>query len=268
MAVCLLGVGRSVAKVSTWAEGSWSWFGDPRAVHVGGASGDTFVGWIDWAGNVTVGFYDRRLGLRRTAVVGRAYHDDHSNPSILVEADGRITVFWSEHNGPQMYYRTTELPGDITSWAPVSGVRQQIAGTGGFTYPNPVMLPGEDDRVYLFWRGADWSFDYATRGGSGWWSAAREVVEVRGQRPYAKVATDGADRIAIAFTDGHPRNVLSSVYYPTYRHGSLWTADGNGSDRSPMDRSLLSRRRSSTTPDVHMHPPGCGMSRSRDEDGR
>ena len=40
------------AQIVTWAQGSWSWFGDPRAVQVGGA---TFVGWIDWSGRVTVG---------------------------------------------------------------------------------------------------------------------------------------------------------------------------------------------------------------------
>jgi hypothetical protein len=41
-----------------------------------------------------------------------------------------------------------------------------------------------------------------------------------------KVDSNGRDRIAFAFTDGHPRNVLSSVYYATYRAGSLWTAGG------------------------------------------
>jgi putative BNR repeat neuraminidase len=32
--------------------------------------------------------------------------------------------------------------------------------------------------------------------------------------------------IALAFTDGHPRNALTSIYYAAYRHGSLWTAGG------------------------------------------
>ncbi|MGZ4196735.1 MAG: BNR-4 repeat-containing protein [Solirubrobacteraceae bacterium] len=126
------------ARIVTWAEGSWSWFGDPRAVQVGGA---TFVGWIDWSGRVTVGELDRRAGATRTVVIARVYHDDHSDPSILVEPDGRLTVFWSGHNGAHMYYRTTVNPSDIGRWARVRTLAQGIRGPDGFTYPNPVLLP-------------------------------------------------------------------------------------------------------------------------------
>jgi len=45
---------------------------------------------------------------------------------------------------------------------------------------------------------------------------ARELIRVPGQRPYVKVADNGSDAIALAFTDGHPRNVLSSIYYATF----------------------------------------------------
>ena len=93
-----------------WARGSWSWFGDPRAVYVKGMTSTTFVGWIDWRGGVTVGAYDPALGLMRSHVVGTEYHDDHSAPSILVEPDQRLTVFWSGHNGNRMWYRTTSVP--------------------------------------------------------------------------------------------------------------------------------------------------------------
>lgn len=115
--------------IQTWARGSWSWFGDPRAVHVGGPAGLTFAGWIDWAGDVTVGAFDPRFGALSDAVVGHAYHDDHSDPSLLVEPDGRLTVFWSGHNGVRMYVRSTVHPGDITSWAPVAQVHQDIPGS-------------------------------------------------------------------------------------------------------------------------------------------
>lgn len=148
------------AQIVTWAQGSWSWFGDPRAVQVGDA---TFAGWIDWSGRVTVGELDRGAGETRAVVLARVYHDDHSDPSILVEPDGRLTVFWSGHNGASMYYRTTLNPRDIGTWTPVRTLQQGIRGPDGFTYPNPVLLPAEADRLYLFWRGADWSADFATR---------------------------------------------------------------------------------------------------------
>ena len=125
-----------------------------------------------------------------------------------------------------MYYRTTLHPGDISTWTPPGEVRQDIPGTNGFTYPNPVLLPGEDDQLDLFFRGADWSVDFARRTRVGQWGRSHVAIRAPGQRPYLKVADDGHDTIALAFTDGHPRNTLASVYYAAYHHGSLWTASG------------------------------------------
>jgi hypothetical protein len=94
-----------------------------------------------------------------------------------------------------------------------------------------VLLPAEADKLYLFWRGADWSTDFATRTRDGDWGPAHELVRSSGQRPYLKVAGNGSDTIALAFTNGHPRNVLTSIYYAAYRHGSLWTAGGRWINR-------------------------------------
>ena len=164
------------AQVVTWSPGGWSWFGDPRAVHVGGLSGRTFVGWVDWSGNVTIGAYDPRAQLLTTEVVGRVVSDDHSAPSIVVEPDQRLTVFWSAHNGSVMNYRTTVRSGDISAWTPVQQVHRDIRGSDGFTYPNPVLLPAERDRLYLFWRGADWSAEFATREPDGAFKHAKELI--------------------------------------------------------------------------------------------
>jgi hypothetical protein len=212
--------------VLTWGRGSWNWFGDPRAVHVGGPTGPTFAGWIDWSGAITVGAFDPRFGALGEDVVGQAYHDDHSNPSLLEEPDGLLTVFWSAHNGAQLYYRTTLHPDDINSWTPLAQVHQDIAGRDGFTYPNPVMLPAEGDQLYLFFRGADWSVDFVRRSPTGAWTRSHVAVRAPGERPYLKVADNGRNAIALAFTDGHPRNTLASVYYAAYHDGSLWTASG------------------------------------------
>jgi hypothetical protein len=183
-----------------------------------------FVGWLDWSGSVTVGAYDPEFGVFSKHVVGHLFHDDHSAPAIFVEPDERLTVFWSAHNGSAMYYRSTLRPEDISAWGPLQRVPSDLTGSLGFTYPNPVQLPAEGDTLYLFWRGAAWSTDYATRGLDGRWSTAHELVSVPGERPYIKVDSNGRDEIALAFTDGHPRNVLTSVYYAAYRGGSLWRA--------------------------------------------
>lgn len=207
-------------------------------MHVGGPTGPTFTGWIGWTGNITIGAFDPQSGALTQVVVGHAYHDDHSNASLLVEADARLTVFWSGHNGTQMDYRTTLHPDDISSWTPVAQVHQDITGTDGFTYPNPVLLPAEDDQLYLFFRGADWSVDFARRTPAGVWTRSHVAIRARGQRPYVKVADDGRGTIALAFTDGHPRNTMASIYYAAYRHGSLWTAGGRWIARMGAHRSL------------------------------
>lgn len=226
LVTALLGATASDARVFPWARGSWSWFADPRAVHVGGPDGMTFAGWIDWHGDVTVGAFDPRSGTLRSDIVGSEYHDDHSDPTILVEPDGRLTAFWSGHDGASLYYRTTLRPGDISSWTPVARVHQDIPGDDGFTYPSPVLLPAENQQLYLFFRGADWSFDFERRTADGKWERSHVVIRAPGQRPYVKVAGDGRGMIALGFTNGHPRNTMASVYYAAYRHGSLWSAQG------------------------------------------
>jgi BNR repeat-containing family member len=215
-----------VALVGTWGPGSWCWFGDPRAVSVSGQYDQTFVGWIDWRGGIHVGAFDPGFGVTEQQTISYIYHDDHSSPAILVEPDKRLTVFWSAHNGRTMNYRTTLRPEDIAAWGPIEHVQAKVPGHLGFTYPNPVMLPAENNTLYLFWRGANWSADYATRTPDGQWSPARQLIRIQHERPYMKVDTNGSDTIALAFTDGHPRNVLTSVYYAAYRRGWLWTAGG------------------------------------------
>lgn len=212
-------------RVGRFGNGAWCWFQDPRAVSVGGPDGKTFAGWIAWDGALTVGAFSA-TGVLHTHVVGYWIHDDHASPVLLMEPDKRLTVFWADHNGHTMNYRTTYRPEDISAWGPVRHVRSRLPGNLGFTYPNPVIVPGEGNRLYLFWRGADWGVDFATRSPRGAWSAAHELIALLGQRPYLKVAGNGGNEIALAYTDAHPGDMNTSVYYAVYRRGSLWTADG------------------------------------------
>lgn len=214
------------AHITVWAHGGWSWFGDPRAVYVQGQQDATFVGWIGWNGDVTIGEYDPDFGPLTSRVVGHEYHDDHSVPSILVEPNDTLTVFWSGHNGKRMDYRTTLQPENITSWGPVNYVQATIKGINGFTYPNPMILSGEQDTTYLFWRGANYSQVYETRTAAGAWSPAHELIVQPGQRPYVKYDTNGTNTIAIAFTQANPANAVTNIYYAQYRDGWLRHASG------------------------------------------
>jgi hypothetical protein len=236
--------------VGTWGPGSWCWFGDPRAVSVSGQYDETFVGWIDWRGGIDVGAFDPSFGVLQRHTIGYIYHDDHSSPAILVEPDKRLTVFWSAHNGRAMNARTTLRPEDITAWGPLEHVQTTVPGNFGFTYPNPVLLPSENNKLYLFWRGTNWSADYATRTPSGQWSRPRQLIRIRNERPYLKVDSNRSDTIAIAFTDGHPRNVPTSVYYAAYRGGWLWSAGGRPIAR--LGRRPIAPRQADVVYDAHV----------------
>ena len=214
-------------QIADFGSGSWCWFGDPRAVHVVSQYDQTFVGWLSSTGDVVVGAYDNRSGAMHTAIVGHLWHDDHGSPSILVEPDNRLTVFYSGHNGHDMYFKTSLRPEDISAWGPIERVPTNVVGRDGHTYPNPVILPGESNRLWLFWRGGDYSQDYATRSIDGTWTHARRLIATPGQRPYVKVASDDSNQIGLAFTNGHPRERLTSIYYAVYRNGSLWRANGH-----------------------------------------
>jgi hypothetical protein len=92
--------------------------------------------------------------------------------------------------------------------------------------PTRLLLSYDSYNLYLFWRGADWSADYATRTRAGTWSNARRLVVVNRERPYLKVDVHDGNEIGLAFTNGHPRDVLTSIYYAEIHHGSLWHANG------------------------------------------
>ena len=61
--------------------GAWSYFGDPRAVHVGGR---TFVGWADTQGYTHVMALDRNRVIEHQRLGPPLSIDDHNNPSLYV----------------------------------------------------------------------------------------------------------------------------------------------------------------------------------------
>ena len=56
--------------------------------------------------------------------------------------------------------------------------------------------------------------------------AGATLIRVPRQRPYVKVASDGQDTIHVAFTNGHPRETATSLYYARYTAGEWYRADG------------------------------------------
>jgi hypothetical protein len=218
------------------ANGAWSWFQDPRALHYVGAHDRTYIGYVTSAGDVDVVSQDAGTAtLVQTTLHAHFDADDHAAPGLVVLPDGRIAVFYTAHGGLQMLYRISTRPEDITDFGPeqvvVSSpvVRPLVYRLALYTYANPIYLSAEH-RLYLFFRGGDyrpqmtWTTDYVH------WSPAVDLVVPDNEppltRPYVKYATNGIDTIDITFTDGHPREVTrNSVYAMVYKGGILWTPD-------------------------------------------
>ena len=157
-------------------------------------------------------------------------------------------VFYSRHGGgkhPGIQARVTRSPGNFADWEPevTLPLRDDSGGKAGMSYCNPIQLSAENQTLYLFWRGFSYKPTMATSPDDGkTWTPARILFSrpgnPPGNRPYAKYASNGKDRIHFLFTDGHPRDEPSNnVYYVCYRAGSFFKADGTrvaGMDDLPL----------------------------------
>jgi hypothetical protein len=213
------------------ADGAWSWFQDPRAIHLVGARNRTYIGYVTSVGDVDVVSQDAGTALlTHTTLHAGLQADDHASPGLAVLPDRRIVVFYSKHGGTQMLYRISVHGEDITAFGPEHSLPTNTGTRGVYCYGNPVYLAAEH-RLYLFFRGGDsrpamtWTHDYLH------WSHAVDVVIPDHQpaytRPYVKYTSNGVDTIRFAFTDGHPREVrTNSLYSMTYEAGVLSAPDG------------------------------------------
>jgi hypothetical protein len=216
-------------------DGAWCWFGDPRGVRFEGAHDAIYTGWVDSEGSIVVSSLDLDTDVRIQRTVESEFNrDDHANPSLMVLPDGRVVVFYTSHGSDVrdgMFYRISLQPEDISGWTEVREIGSNTEGPRGHTYPNPVRLSEEGERIYLFWRGGNFKPSFSFTDDLLTWSPARTLIqsdENTTVRPYVKIASNGRDAIHFAFTDGHPRNELqNSIYYMRYGAGEFRRADGS-----------------------------------------
>jgi hypothetical protein len=201
--------------------GAWCWFADPRAVYF---HGSTYAGWVDRGGYVVVGSFrgGHAIHKRIAHPAPDGLHDDHDNPGLLVEPDGRITAFYSHHNGGSLFWRRTRHPEDIGSWGKEHTVPTRTAEN---TYAKPIWLSAEKT-AYLFWRG-NRQPRFSTRDKHGQWADGRVLLSNPGANPYMKIASNGKDTIGFAFTNDHPRDAdVTNIYYARYKRGKIRHTDG------------------------------------------
>jgi rhamnogalacturonyl hydrolase YesR len=226
--------------VSFSFNGSWCWFSDPRAVYYEGKHKRTYTGWVDNYGDIHVAYYDHSTGAIASHVVANNLErDDHNNPSILIDEEGKLLVFFNMHmQGVQpLFLVKANSPENIEDWGEVRKLYLNDAslkdmGNMNHTYTNPVKLSAENGRIWLFWRGIDGkpSYSFSDDNGDTWATGKiffmpEAVYSYR--RPYTKIYSDGKNRIHFCLTDGHPRNETTNrIYYMYYEKGCFFRSNG------------------------------------------
>jgi len=210
--------GYEVAK-----EGAWCWFADPRALHYENSKGTiskTYIGYIDIHGNIKATQHDFKTGETQEVLVRSWFQpDDHDNPTFLMLPDERVMIFYSRHTDePCFYYRISKKPGDITDLGP----EFKIQTKQNTTYPSPFILTDDPDHFYLCWRGISWHPTIAKlslpdqEGKVDIVWGPKQMVQSTASRPYAKYASNGKDKIYMAYTTGHPDPTMPNYLYLNY----------------------------------------------------
>ncbi|HTL59479.1 MAG TPA: BNR-4 repeat-containing protein [Candidatus Limnocylindrales bacterium] len=222
--------------------GAWSWFMDERAIV---DRGRLLVGSVrangkfenadqpGW-GNVELSILDLRTKNVSRVILHRHFEqDDHNAPGLLVLHDGRYLAAYSKHNQePRFWFRISTHPGDPSTWEPAvetvtPGVKGNWSGDN-FTYCNPMMLSGENNRIYLFHRGVSQDPNYLFSDDDGrHWTYGGKLFDGRhGYSPYTKYACDGKATIHFVATEDHPRNFDNSLYHGFIRADAVCLSDG------------------------------------------
>lgn len=220
-------------------DGGWCWFSDARAVHYRGQYNRTYAGWVNSTGDVEIGYYDHDTREIQTQVIHEKLEaDDHNNPALEVDSQGRLLVFYSKHAHREPMFLVQAInPEDITRWEPVRqlALNDSVTYAGlsnTYTYASTCRLSGEDNKLFLFWRGADFKPNFSVSGDDGVsWSTGKILILperiYNNRRPYFKIASDGKNTIHFAFTDGHPNaEPANSIYYAAYHDEALYKASG------------------------------------------
>jgi BNR repeat-containing family member/Concanavalin A-like lectin/glucanases superfamily len=193
----------TVGGQQVWHDGQWCWFSGPRVVCHRGARSRVYGSYVSKRGDVGVWALDVDDGSVDHFVLHSSFEaDDHDVPGLLVLPDGRLMAFYAKHapGDPILRFRKTLHPEDITSWGHEQTHRTTVGGN--VTYPTPVRLSAEGDRIYVFYRqGADRAVITSDDEGATW-SQPTVLLHVPIKRPYWNVVDNGEDRVDIICTDG------------------------------------------------------------------
>jgi hypothetical protein len=167
-------------------------YGSVIAPHAVAASGKVYCAFQNTKGQPVVMAYDvEKKQWSEPAYASRfgLGKDAHGNPSICIDREGTIHIFYGCHGGPMRYARSAR-PYAIDAW------EEQPAPTSRATYPQSMLMA--DGSIYLFYRAGGhmepWTFRQTGDGGRTW-SGPEKIIEMRLAPP---------DRLAAAYCAFHP----------------------------------------------------------------
>ncbi|MHC4581013.1 MAG: BNR-4 repeat-containing protein [Planctomycetota bacterium] len=146
------------------------------APHAIVAEGKVFCAFQDTRGRPVVMAYDIKLKRWSKSVTASNFglgKDAHGNPSICLDRNGYIHIFYGCH-GRAMRHSRSRRPYDIATW------REQSAPTQRATYPQSIRMA--DDSICLFYRAGGhmepWTFQVSVDDGATW-SPGEKIIEMR-----------------------------------------------------------------------------------------
>jgi len=211
------------------ADGSYTWYNDPRALFYNGL---LYFGYVRASDSKTaLSAFNLQSGQTTNLFAsGFTQLDDHNNPGLLVKQDGAMLAVYSRHISDQYFawrLSNNTNPVNAASWA----AEQTIAASGAsMTYANPFQLAGESGKIFNFCRNQNFNPTvYTSTNGGTNWSAPQLFIQTGTGgtiRPYVKYASDYTNRLDFLYTDGHPRDVANSLYHMYYQGGAFYKTDG------------------------------------------
>lgn len=169
----------------------------------------------------TVSAYDHGTGLFAYPVVlgSNPDGDAHRNPTLLVDAEGYLLVFYGAHGHESRVLRSCR-PYDLSAWTEVS-----VLPDAKTTYPQPwELLPGEvfvSYRQAPQWTTCSWRATVSRDGGRTW-EPSRELVNLGESAVYG---------VTIGDTGSYPRRVHF-----------VWSRLGGGTPEEIASKHLWCRR--------------------------
>ena len=147
--------------------------------------------------------------------------NDHSAPALLTLPTGATIAAYTLH-GTDNQIRVRKYHPLLKVW---SRERRFLPSEESrVTYSNLVYL-SKERRLYNFFRGLDgrWkpSWAYSDTHGRSWKTGGVliDFPHIKTHRPYLKVASNGCDLIHFAYTEGHPRDYVNSIFHAAYKSG-------------------------------------------------